>query len=61
MKVTTTGHLSGGCEYSLKTFTVIGHGETLFMLATEVSRLIGYHDSYLFFIRNRKLRKVVTT
>jgi hypothetical protein len=31
------------------------------MLATEVARLTGYRDSYLFFLRNRTLRKVVTT
>jgi len=60
-KVTPTGYLSGGREYSLKTFTIIGHGEKLFMLATEVARLTGYRDSYLFFLRNRTLRKVVTT
>lgn len=60
-KVNSTGHLSGGREYSLKTFTVIGHGETLFMLGAEVSRLTGYRDSYLFFLRNRNLHKVVTT
>jgi hypothetical protein len=60
-KVTTTGYLGGGREYALKTFQVIGHGEKLFMLATEVARLTGYRDSYLFFLRNRTLRKVVTT
>ena len=60
-KVTPTGHLSGGREYSLKTFTIMGHGEKLFMLATQVARLTGYRDSNLFFLRNRKLRKVVTT
>ena len=59
--VTPTGHLSGGREYSLKTFTIMDHGEKLFMLATQVARLIGYRDSYLLFLRNRKLRKVVTT
>ena len=60
-KVTLNGYLSGNREYALKTFTVIGHGEKLFMLATEVARLTGYRDSYLFFLRNRTLRKVVTT
>jgi hypothetical protein len=60
-KVTTTGYLGGGREYALKTFQVIGHGDKLFMLATEVARLTGYRDSYLFFLRNRTLRKVVTT
>jgi Chromatin remodelling complex Rsc7/Swp82 subunit len=60
-KVTPIGYLAGGREYALKTFTIIGHGEKLFMLATEVARLTGYRDSYLFFLRNRTLRKVVTT
>ena len=60
-KVTLTGYLAGNREYALKTFTIIGHGEKLFMLATEVARLTGYRDSYLFFLRNRTLRKVVTT
>jgi hypothetical protein len=60
-KVDSVGNLSGGRKYSLKTFTIVGHGETLFMLATDVARLTGYRDSYIFFVRNRKLRKVVTT
>jgi len=60
-KVTPIGFLAGGREYALKTFTIIGHGDKLFMLATEVARLTGYRDSYLFFLRNRTLRKVVTT
>jgi hypothetical protein len=60
-KVAPTGHLSGGREYSLKTFTIIGHGEKLFMLATQVARLTGYRDSNILFLRNRKLQKVITT
>jgi hypothetical protein len=60
-KVTRSGELSGGREYALKIFRVVGHGDKLFMLATEVARLTGYRDSYLFFLRNRNLRKVVTT
>lgn len=60
-KVTRSGYLAGGREYAIKTFTITGHGDKLFMLATEVARLTGYRDSYLFFLRNRNLRKVVTT
>jgi hypothetical protein len=60
-KVTRSGYLSGGREYAIKTFTITGHGDKLFMLATEVARLTGYRDSYLFFLRNRNLRKVITT
>lgn len=60
-KVTRSGYLAGAREYAIKTFTITGHGDKLFMLATEVARLTGYRDSYLFFLRNRNLRKVVTT
>jgi len=60
-KVTPSGYLGGGREYAIQTFQIIGHGEKIFMLATEVARLTGYRDSYLFFLRNRTLRKVVTT
>ena len=60
-KVTPSGYLGGGREYAIQTFQIIGHGEKIFMLATEVARLTGYRDSYLFFLRNRTLRKVVST
>ena len=60
-KVSPDGYLAGGRAYALKTFHITGHGDKLFMLATEVARLTGYRDSYLFFLRNRTLRKVVTT
>jgi hypothetical protein len=59
-KVTPSGYLGGGREYAIQTFQIVGHGEKIFMLATEVARLTGYRDSYLFFLRNRTLRKVVT-
>jgi len=60
-KVTPSGYLGGGREYAIQTFQIMGHGEKIFMLATEVARLTGYRDSYLFFLRNRTLRKVVTS
>lgn len=60
-KITLLGFLTGGRQYILKTFPIIGHGEKLFMLATELARLTGYHDSYLLFLRNKTLCKVITT
>jgi Chromatin remodelling complex Rsc7/Swp82 subunit len=60
-KVTPLGFLTGGRKYSLKTFPIIGHGEKLFMLATDLARLTGYRDSYLLFLRNKLLRKVIAT
>jgi len=60
-QVTPTGHLPAGLEYRLKTFRILGHGDKLYMLARDVSRQTGYRDSYLFFVRNKKLHKLVTT
>jgi len=59
-KITPIGFLTGGREYALKTFAIIGHGDKLFMLGTDVARLTDCRDSYLFFLRNKTLRKVVT-
>jgi hypothetical protein len=60
-QVTPMGHLPAGLEYRLNTFKILGHGDKLYMLARDVSRLTGYRDSYLFFVRNQKLHKIVTT
>ena len=60
-QVTPTGHLPAGLEYSLNAFKILGRGDKLYMLARDVSRITGYRDSYLFFFRNKKLHKLVTT
>ena len=60
-KVLSTGHLLDGREYRVRPFTITGRGEKLFVLATEVARLLGYRDSYLFFNKNKRLFKLTAT
>lgn len=58
-KVDENGHLLGGREYRVRTFTIAGKGERLYMLSTEPARCCGFRDSYLFFTKHPKLYKVV--
>lgn len=60
-KVDRNGYLKGGRKYAGRTFQVIGHGERLFMLGTEVARITSYRDSYLLFLKNKTLRKVMAS
>lgn len=58
-KVDALGNLQGGREYRVRTFTIIGRGERLYMLSTEPARCCGFRDSYLFFTKHPKLYKVL--
>ncbi|KAK3712961.1 chromatin structure-remodeling complex subunit RSC7 [Vermiconidia calcicola] len=58
-KVDSLGNLQGGREYRVRTFTLAGRGERLYMLSTEPARCCGFRDSYLFFTKHPKLYKVV--
>lgn len=58
-KVDSMGRLSGGREYRVRTFTIEGKGDRLYMLSTEPARCIGFRDSYLFFQKHRQLAKIV--
>jgi chromatin structure-remodeling complex protein RSC7 len=58
-KVDSKGHLQGGREYRVRTFTIMGKEERLYMLSTEPARCCGFRDSYLFFTKHPKLYKVV--
>ncbi|KAG4304764.1 hypothetical protein PORY_001817 [Pneumocystis oryctolagi] len=60
-KVDRNGFLKGGRKYAGRTFQVIGHGQRLFMLGTEVARITSYRDSYLLFLKNKTLRKVIAS
>lgn len=60
-KVDRYGYLKGGRKYICRTFQVVGHGERLFMLATEVARVSNYRDSYLLFLKNKTLRKIMVS
>ncbi|KZF19669.1 hypothetical protein L228DRAFT_270991 [Xylona heveae TC161] len=58
-KVDKMGHLLGGREYRVRTFTILGRGERLYMLSTEPARCIGFRDSYLFFQKHKQLYKII--
>ena len=60
-KVDQLGYLQGGREYKIKTFTLPGRGQKLFMLATECARQLQYRDSYLLFNKNRSLYKIIAS
>ncbi|KAF2167816.1 hypothetical protein M409DRAFT_21963 [Zasmidium cellare ATCC 36951] len=58
-KVDELGQLQGSREYRVRTFTIMGKGERLYMLSTEPARCCGFRDSYLFFTKHPKLYKVL--
>jgi chromatin structure-remodeling complex protein RSC7 len=58
-KVAKSGELLNGREYRVRTFTLPGHGDKLYMLSTEPARCLGYRDSYLFFTKHKFLYKVL--
>ena len=58
-KVDKLGYLQAGREYRVRTFTVQGRGERLYMLSTEPARCIGFRDSYLFFQKHPLLYKII--
>lgn len=61
LKVNNMGYLQGGREYKIRTFTLPGRGDKLFMLATECARTLQYRDSYLLFNKNRSLFKIIAS
>lgn len=58
-KVDKDGVLQGGREYRVRTFTIAGRGNKLYMLSTEPARCLGFRDSYLFFQKHKYLYKVL--
>ncbi|KAK5204728.1 chromatin structure-remodeling complex subunit RSC7 [Exophiala xenobiotica] len=58
-KVDKSGHLLGGREYRVRTFTILGREDRLYMLSTEPARCIGFRDSYLFFQKHPHLYKII--
>lgn len=58
-KVDKDGILQGGREYRVRTFTITGRGQRLYMLSTEPARCIGFRDSYLFFTKHMHLHKII--
>lgn len=60
-KVDAFGHLKGNREYRVRTFTVKGRGDRLYMLSTEPARCMGFRDSYLLFQKHKRLHKIIAT
>ena len=60
-KVDALGYPQDGRQYKMKTFTLPGRGDKLFMLATECARVLAYRDSYLLFNKNRSLHKIIAS
>ncbi|RLV93646.1 Chromatin structure-remodeling complex subunit rsc7 [Spathaspora sp. JA1] len=60
-KIDEFGNLQGGREFRMKTFTLLGKGDKLYMISTEPARLVGFRDSYLLFKTHRTLFKKVCT
>lgn len=58
-KISEQGELQGGRQFRVRTFTVKGKGDRLYMLSTEPARCMGFRDSYLLFQKHRRLYKVV--
>ncbi|KAI9704346.1 MAG: hypothetical protein M1836_007208 [Candelina mexicana] len=58
-KVDKDGNLKDGREYRVRTFTILGRGNRLYMLSTEPARCIGFRDSYLFFTKHKQLYKII--
>ena len=58
-KVDELGNLKGERQYRVRTFTIAGRGDRLYMLSTEPARCCGFRDSYLFFAKHPKLYKVL--
>jgi chromatin structure-remodeling complex protein RSC7 len=58
-KVDRNGRLLGGREYRVRTFTILGRDDRLYMLSTEPARCIGFRDSYLFFQKHPHLYKII--
>lgn len=58
-KVDKNGRLLGGREYRVRTFTILGRDDRLYMLSTEPARCIGFRDSYLFFQKHKHLYKII--
>ncbi|KAG0084968.1 hypothetical protein BGZ93_000921 [Podila epicladia] len=60
-KITMNGELLGGREYKCKSFKLPDRGDKIYMLSMDPARVLGFRDSYLFFIKNPHLARIITT
>ncbi|KAI8869498.1 hypothetical protein GQ42DRAFT_163378 [Ramicandelaber brevisporus] len=59
-KIDSDGCLLGGRQYRMPVFTLpLRHPSRLYMLAVDASRPTGFRDSYLFFVRNPDMVRII--
>lgn len=58
-KIDRNGNLKGGRDFRVRTFTVTGKGDKLYMLLTEPARCLGYRDAYYLFLKHPLLYKFI--
>ncbi|KAI9027184.1 chromatin remodelling complex Rsc7/Swp82 subunit-domain-containing protein [Phycomyces nitens] len=60
-KVDSNGHLLGGRQYKVTTFTLPERDNMLFMFSKDPAALLNFRDSFVFLKKNPKLVKVHVT
>ncbi|KAF9311603.1 hypothetical protein BGZ91_006768, partial [Linnemannia elongata] len=60
-KITKDGELLGGREYKCRNFKLPTRGDRIYMMSMDAARVLGFRDSYLFFLKNPQLVRVNTT
>ncbi|KAG0196636.1 hypothetical protein BGX28_009906 [Mortierella sp. GBA30] len=60
-KITKDGELLGGRQYKCRSFKLPTRGDRIYMLSMDPARVLGFRDSYLFFLKNPQLVRVNTT
>ncbi|KAG0331967.1 PHD finger protein 10 [Podila horticola] len=60
-KITKEGELLGGRQFKCRAFKLPDRGDRVYMLSMDPARVLGFRDSYLFFIKNPHLIRVITT
>ncbi|GJJ75907.1 chromatin structure-remodeling complex protein RSC7 [Entomortierella parvispora] len=60
-KITKEGELLGGREYKCRTFKLPDRDDTIYMLSMDPARVLGFRDSYIFFLKNPRLSRIITT
>jgi Chromatin remodelling complex Rsc7/Swp82 subunit len=58
MKISQDGFLSGGREFRFQTFTLPRHPSRLYLYSLDASKLLGFRDTYNFFLRNPAVRRI---
>ncbi|KAI9340052.1 chromatin remodelling complex Rsc7/Swp82 subunit-domain-containing protein [Zopfochytrium polystomum] len=60
-KINSDGTLRGGRRYQIRTFTLPRYPNRLYMLTMDLSKCLGFRDSYLFYLRNPELKRINAT